>query len=217
MSGLPVANYLYLSPPEFRDMEDSREHILKTAYQLFLQKSYKAVTFKELMEKTGFSKGAFYHYFQSKEHIFEAIIDDYLSRYGSINFAGLSQNSLRGFIDDYLKAIRLSREALSATASGVSDKNNHYLLLFEAIRIIPGFTDKIINHQQKEMLAWMSIISSAKQKKEIKSSVKDGELARLFISSSDGVMLHRIMTGQALKPEIEIEEVWNNLYVILKG
>jgi len=45
-------------------MNDTREHILKVAFNLFLLKSYKEVTMAELVEKTGMSKGAFYHYFK---------------------------------------------------------------------------------------------------------------------------------------------------------
>jgi AcrR family transcriptional regulator len=46
-------------------MSDSRTHILETAANLFMQKSYKEVTMKEIVDKTGLSKGAFYLHFRS--------------------------------------------------------------------------------------------------------------------------------------------------------
>ncbi len=51
-------------------MNQTKEFILKTAFSLFLQKNYKAVTLKEIVDKTGLSKGAFYHYYTSKEKLF---------------------------------------------------------------------------------------------------------------------------------------------------
>ncbi|OIP04989.1 MAG: hypothetical protein AUJ97_01965 [Bacteroidetes bacterium CG2_30_32_10] len=65
-------------------MNDAREHILKTSLLLFLQKSYKDVTMSEIVEKTGFSKGAFYHYFTSKEELFKEIASNFFSMGASI-------------------------------------------------------------------------------------------------------------------------------------
>ena len=55
-------------------MNETKGHILNVALKLFLQKNFKEVTMKEIVDKTGLSKGAFYHYFQSKEKLFEEII-----------------------------------------------------------------------------------------------------------------------------------------------
>lgn len=197
-------------------MEDSREHILETAYLLFLQKSYKAVTFKELMEKTGFSKGAFYHYFSSKEHIFEAIVDNFLQDFISIDFNKFSQSSLRDFLKHYFKILKKHRAALSTISLEVGNKTNHYLLIFEALKIIPGFKNKVLKHEEQELIAWTNIIKGARDKKEIKSKLSDEQLARLFINASDGTALHLIMTDRTEEMETKIKEVWNNLYTLIK-
>lgn len=196
-------------------MEDSREHILKTAYTLFLQKSYKDVTFKELMEKTGFSKGAFYHYFKSKEHIFEAIIDNYFAAFATFDYC-FSQTSFRGFLNEYLRALQKTRKNLPFIDNETGDGSNHYLLIFEALRIIPDFKNKVLQHEERELAAWVNIIKNARDNKEIKSTLSDKQLARLFIASSDGTMLHLIMTARTVDIEKKIREVWNNLYALIK-
>ncbi len=196
-------------------MEDSREYILKTAYTLFLQKSYKDVTFKELMEKTGFSKGAFYHYFKSKEHIFEAIIDNYFATFVSFDYR-FSQTSFRNFLNDYFRVLKKTRENLPIIDPETGDMSNHYLLIFEALRIIPGFKNKVLQHEQQELAAWVNIIKNARDNKEIKSTLSDKQLARLFINSGDGAMLHLIMTARTGDIEKKTKEVWNNLYALIK-
>jgi len=45
------------------------------ALQLFLQKGYKDVSYQDLVKKTGLSKGAIYHYFESKETLLVAVFE----------------------------------------------------------------------------------------------------------------------------------------------
>src|SRR5579863_2540328 len=54
---------------------DTRNIILKTALQLFLKKGYKDVSYQDLMEKTGLSKGALYHHFKSKKELLAATFE----------------------------------------------------------------------------------------------------------------------------------------------
>ena len=60
-------------------MNQTKEHIITVACELFLQKSFKEVTMKEIVKQTGLSKGAFYHYFESKEQLFQEVLDFFLN------------------------------------------------------------------------------------------------------------------------------------------
>ncbi len=55
----------------------SKENIVKVAFILFLEKGYREVTIKNIMEATGLSKGAIYHHFTSKEEIYDATLQTY--------------------------------------------------------------------------------------------------------------------------------------------
>ena len=54
-----------------------KENIIKTAFRLFLKEGYKSVTISKIMSETGLSKGAIYHYFKSKEEIYQATLERY--------------------------------------------------------------------------------------------------------------------------------------------
>ena len=54
----------------------TRKHIVTKALGLFICKSYKAATIADLEVATGMTKGAFYHYFKSKEELFIEVIDN---------------------------------------------------------------------------------------------------------------------------------------------
>jgi len=195
-------------------MEDSKKHILQTALKLFLEKSYKAVTFQELMEKTGFSKGAFFHYFKNKQEIFEAVIDMYLGHFMAVDFTQLPQTNLREFLDAYFPTVRKMRTGFLPPE--VVNTANRYALMFEAARILPDFKDKVTRDEGRALAAWTSLITNARTRQEIKAAIPDEQLARLFIDASHGIVIHSIMTDSVETIETEALAAWNNIYLLIK-
>jgi len=196
-------------------MEDSRNHIIQTAAKLFLEKSYKAVTFQELKEKTGFSQGAFFYYFKNKLEIFEAVIDMFINHSAAVDFTKLPQTSLSDFLDAYfpeLKKIRTGFGALEASTTA-----NHYALIFEALRIIPAFKNKVNHHESKALEAWTKIVGAARKNKEIKTVLSDEQVARLFINASHGIVINLIMSSNTAEIERETSAAWGNLYLLIKN
>jgi AcrR family transcriptional regulator len=57
------------------DYTARRNQILDAAQRLVYTKSYEQMTIQDILDVTGISKGAFYHYFDSKTVMLEALID----------------------------------------------------------------------------------------------------------------------------------------------
>lgn len=57
-----------VKPPEAR-----RKELLDSSLRLFLQRGYETTSVNDLIAEVGVSKGAFYHYFASKEDLLEAL------------------------------------------------------------------------------------------------------------------------------------------------
>ena len=53
----------------------TKEKILDAAQQLMLAKGFPATTVDEICEAAGFTKGSFFHYFASKEHLGKEVLD----------------------------------------------------------------------------------------------------------------------------------------------
>ncbi len=53
----------------------TQEKLLAAAQKLVLKKGFVATTVDEICEEAGLTKGSFFHYFQSKEDLGEAVID----------------------------------------------------------------------------------------------------------------------------------------------
>ncbi len=57
-----------------RRREETHQHILGAAYQVFARRGYEAATVDEIAAECGISKGALYHHFSSKEDLFATLI-----------------------------------------------------------------------------------------------------------------------------------------------
>jgi AcrR family transcriptional regulator len=54
-------------------VSDIKRNILETARELFFVKGYQNTSVNDIIEKTGSSKGAFYHHFKSKDELLDTI------------------------------------------------------------------------------------------------------------------------------------------------
>ncbi len=61
--------------------QDTRQHILATGYQLVVKHGFYALGLSKLLQTAQVPKGSFYHYFRSKEHFGECLIEFYLEHY----------------------------------------------------------------------------------------------------------------------------------------
>lgn len=55
----------------------TKEKLLDAAQQLMLAKGFPATTVDEICEAAGFTKGSFFHYFESKEHLGKEVLDHF--------------------------------------------------------------------------------------------------------------------------------------------
>lgn len=59
---------------------DVKQELLNAAKELFYEKGYDDTSVNSITEKVGVSKGAFYHYFQSKEDVLEEVTNQYIEK-----------------------------------------------------------------------------------------------------------------------------------------
>lgn len=60
--------------------KETKEEILEAAFSLFVNRSYDEVTMKQVADETGVSKGAIFHYFDSKFDLAKMSILDYMKK-----------------------------------------------------------------------------------------------------------------------------------------
>ena len=98
----------------------SKENIIKVAFSLFLEKGYKEVTIKNIMEATGLSKGAIYHHFESKEAIYFATIETYyINLFQSDDLKLTEEDFVKNMEEVYLFAANLFSSVERLTEDGL--------------------------------------------------------------------------------------------------
>ncbi len=53
-----------------QNKQTSRDKILQSAVQLFLEEGFEATSVNDICKHAGVSKGSFYHYFETKQVLF---------------------------------------------------------------------------------------------------------------------------------------------------
>lgn len=199
-------------------MNKTKEHILKTSLILFLQKSYRDVTMSEIVEKTGLSKGAFYHYFSSKEDLFKEIVVMFFSM-GTIDYKSFSSDSFYDFYHQYVEILNdslLKINSMVAEQSKESNNFNFFLILFEAVSRFPEYLHLELELHKKDMEAWKNIIANAREKGEIKSNSSDEDIANIFLYCTDGVFLRFINNDKQKEYKEYLLSAYDTLYRNLK-
>src|SRR3970040_97590 len=67
-------------PPRRRKREETRARLMEAAIAIFARSGFDRATVDEIVREAGFSKGAFYVHFESKEDLFWAMLEERISR-----------------------------------------------------------------------------------------------------------------------------------------
>jgi TetR/AcrR family transcriptional repressor of nem operon len=199
-------------------MSNTKEQLVLTALKLFMQKGFKEVTMKDIVDISGITKGGVYHYFGSKEQVFAEVIAYFFEKSMITDYSQLPQSSLKVFYNGVFNQAdqnRLATEKLFAGQNHDNFSNNYYYLIFDAIRLLPEFKKNHMQHQQEELEVWKSVVHSARINYEIQSGMSNEQIAKLFIYLGDGANINFITSDNGDKREIRI--LWDGLYDSLKA
>lgn len=201
-------------------MNETKLHILKIAFRLFIQKNFKEVTMQDIVKETKLSKGAFYHYFESKEQLFVEVIDTFYLGDEMTNQSDFDKSSLKSFYLSYIKHlenfIEFIKQSIAAEKEEDYNNINYFLLVFDAVHRFPDFREKIKKMHLDEQIMWEEIIEKAKESKEIDTPMSSHHIAKLFIYSIDSNFIHNILTENFTKALTSIEDLWDDFYKGLK-
>ena len=198
---------------------NSKELIIDTALQLFLQKSYHEVTMQDIVNETGLSKGAFYHYFNSKEQVFEEVTKVYFGATKMQVYSRIPQYSLWDFCQEYLKesSERMYIYTDRSDQGKGTLKGNRFALIFDAMKLLPEFNKKQEERKKEELQYWTNIIAQARASGEISSAASDKQIAKLFIYQNYGARIYFVMHKQIEEVINEIAHQFKVIYDMIKA
>ncbi|MFH0756824.1 MAG: helix-turn-helix domain-containing protein [Bacteroidota bacterium] len=201
-------------------MSDTKAHILMVSLKLFLQKNFKEVTMKEIVRETGLSKGAFYHYFESKEQLFHEIIHYFFAAILDYDFRQLPDDSLYQFYHSYAGQMNTLRLQFLVNEKGEGEDfitMNFFALLFDAFKLYPEFRVEMEVYHLKEKNAWTGVIKKARAAGEIHSPLTDEQIAQIFMFTSDGLTMNLTMESNTADLDNKLASLWDNFYETIKA
>jgi AcrR family transcriptional regulator len=159
-----------------------KEKILSAALSLFSKKGYHETSMDDIVEKSGFSKGAIYGYFDSKETLFLEL---------QKNFATINYNQLKSVIDNEPTALaKLERTAdlVFASMCEVSEEMCRMDLEFQvASSRLPKMRKQHKQQQMAVIKLLEDVISEGIETGEFREDVDANSLATILISAIGGL------------------------------
>jgi TetR/AcrR family transcriptional repressor of nem operon len=92
-----------------RAQSPTKEKLLEAAQQLMLAKGFPATTVDEICDTAGFTKGSFFHYFESKEHLGKEVLDRFYCSFqqriqqGSFRKKSDPLQRVYGYVDRFIE------------------------------------------------------------------------------------------------------------------
>ena len=104
---------------DIKTKDNTKNQILDAALKVFVKSGYAETTMNDIVEKSGLSKGAIYHYYSSKKDLFLSLID-YWENYFFVNIINKdlsissSDNLLRDITQDVIKTFKSNKHIFLA-------------------------------------------------------------------------------------------------------
>jgi TetR/AcrR family transcriptional regulator, transcriptional repressor for nem operon len=202
-------------------MNNTKDYIIKSTCILFLQKNYKEVTLQEIVKKTGLSKGAFYHHFETKEKLFLEVLHFFMD-WSIHSYEKYSQNSFLQFYNDYIiETVELNNKYIHIlnqySETQIDFQINFFAMMFDALKMFPEFKNSAVKGFNSEIVYWINAIKRGKESGELKSDISEKEFGELFLYLSDGVGLHMIIRDQTINETVsQIKSKWDSIYQYIK-
>jgi AcrR family transcriptional regulator len=165
-----------------RKPTQTRQKILNTTTNLFSNHGFHATSVEDILSAVGITKGAFYHYFKSKDHLCEVILDDAANAYHQLAEQLQSEQAQNDLLRRWLEML---------IEKQLSGQWLYYRLLvrlsIESPELNPSMQNKL-----KTFWLWCQSFYETLIKKSAtpfsSTSINTSELARLYMCAHFGAV-----------------------------
>ncbi len=151
-----------------REREFKKKEILSAAVKLFAEKGYEYTTLDEIAEAAEFGKGTLYNYFQNKEELYVAILEDILGSFLS-NLKKISETTST-FYEFVYEVIQ------NVLTFYLENQSAFMLLVHERLHVVKSTPFEI-----PDRLKMLHHESEKIHKKRISEAIKNGEIVDIDV------------------------------------
>ncbi len=198
-------------------MTSTREHILFTALKLILKKGYGNITMNELVKASGLSKGAFYHYFKSKDQIYFETLDKYFFSY--MASFDLTYNKDLSFKSNLLQILTMFIEFASEIETMIGPENpmiSYYNTLLESAIRSDDIRKKVSNYYELWLDSITGWIQIAQSNNEIDPNLNPEILSKHIGGLMEGIMIIYSFQNKEKNLEKYFNEIFYQFFELIK-
>jgi TetR/AcrR family transcriptional regulator, transcriptional repressor for nem operon len=194
-------------------MSDTREYIIDQAFELFLTRSYEAVSISDISKAIGLTKGALYHHFVNKEELFKAVLDKYLV------FTGTEGDVEKVTLLEYNALIISNAKKMMNKLFGKSTKFvpiNYLTLIADGFKHYPGFAADKENFFNSEINKTKQVLDNAIKRGEIRNDINTSAMAKTYFSTAVGLAGNMLQNYSIEESMLSLKEQLDELLKVLK-
>jgi AcrR family transcriptional regulator len=165
--------------PKIVDHDQYRKELLTKSFDLFAEKGYATVTMRQIAQALGVSTGTLYHYFPSKEALFEQLMDELTER-DILQIAAA------------LEGTTTIAERITAVFQFLEANQDYYFK--QALALADFYRHQQADHSENQVLRRVFDRTFKQVEQEISHlfGIADPELVTFLICFSDGIIWQKI-------------------------
>lgn len=161
---------------------NTKENIVFQAFLLFSKKPYNEVTFDDLEQVTGLSRGALLYHVKTKINLFNMVVESsLLNRTSILEIPIKEKDSLKFFIIDFINNCKNAIKVMKS--HGINNMDlAHYNIESQALYYYENFNKMALQMRNTELKVWTQVVKKAIETKEIKEGLDAHMIASLFLN-----------------------------------
>jgi TetR/AcrR family fatty acid metabolism transcriptional regulator len=177
-----------------RRREETRQRLLDAALPVFARNGFERATVDEIVREAGYSKGAFYVHFESKEDLFWAMLEERIEAV---------QDTLRGAIDIGVPIAENQRRILNAIFS-LDREEKAWSALFMEFAAHAARNEKVRARLAEMYQRWRSftveMLRGAREAGKIRADIDIEFTASMIIAIMEGTLIQSRVAPDAVRP-----------------
>lgn len=197
-------------------MNNTRQHIIETAFLLFLKKGFKAVRLSDIERAAGITRGTFYYHFTNKEEVLKEGLHEYYALLNSQRTEEFERiSTLKEYVDLTIKKLTDIHNYSAKTFNSEIPEILCLSLIVEVIAVFPEFKKVVMTSKMLRLSKLEQLILNAKRAGELRDDVETSILAKNLLNIGVGVINYLIMHQDISYALSSVRSQYEQLYALV--
>lgn len=169
-----------------RDSRNTRGRIINAAWELFYEQGYEDTTIEEIIERSGTSKGSFYHYFEGKDALLGSLSFLFDEKYAEL------KETIDPQMHAFDKLMYLNRELFRMIEDRVS---MDLLARLISTQLVTHGEKHLLDHKRMYYRLLRTIIAEGQAKGEIRAEFSVNDVVKTYALLERALMYDWCLCG----------------------